>query len=254
MDARRICGGLALAATAHTRDSSAHARSAATNPVRQTRRRSSVNSHCGDSRPVVVRRCAWRLTIQSSRPPELCLAHSTAAGRLRLDSALGAMRIGVQAFLIGAGVELVFAWMMVGAGWGPCGPGSPLGFIGMLAHMFPGMILGAVATDLGFSGVNAAVILFGSQFVVWSAMAFLWLTLRLRRGPKGPEDAKSIVLSLWRMSPQFTKQPTWANVHAFHLWLQRKHRPFVATRGRDVSFEMLGAWLGLSPTDIARGT
>ena len=73
---------------------------------------------------------------------------------------------------IGAVLELIFAWMFFGSGWGPCGPGSALGFIGLIAHIFPGLLVGLFVQSLGAPDQITNIVVVAAQFGFWS-----WLVL-----------------------------------------------------------------------------
>ena len=93
------------------------------------------------------------------------------------------MRVYALALLAGAVVEGLFAWMLLGTGWGPCGPGSPLGMVGMLAHLFPGFFIGLVGHE--FFHAPAFVedaLLVGGQLCFWVFISWLILRHRLRPG------------------------------------------------------------------------
>ena len=82
-----------------------------------------------------------------------------------------------KALLIGAVIEALLAWMMIGSSWGPCGPGTVLGYVGMFAHFFPGFIVGSAVEQMGASDPVATAFMFGAQFVFWAALALLVLAV-----------------------------------------------------------------------------
>ena len=65
--------------------------------------------------------------------------------------------------------------------WGPCGPGTLLGQLGLMLHTAPGLWVGATAEWLGMTSRVSWIPVVVSQWLAW--IAFLRLTLR----PKIPK-------------------------------------------------------------------
>ena len=104
----------------------------------------------------------------------------------RLTQALEPMRLLLLSFGAGLATELLFTWMAVGTGWGPCGPGTFLGLIGLVAHLFPGIILAAGAYE-AFGASNAVTYSVAgiSQLCFWVLLFWFFFRARARNYAHG---------------------------------------------------------------------
>ena len=82
---------------------------------------------------------------------------------------------------IGTAIEVTFAWMLFGAGWGPCGPGSPLGFVGLIAHLFPGMLVAGLSEALGAPKEISNIVIIITQLAFWSWLALIIIGINRRK-------------------------------------------------------------------------
>ena len=79
-----------------------------------------------------------------------------------------------KAVSVGVAVEAVLLGCFALGGFGPCGPSNPLGFIGMLAHLFPGFAVAALmSTVFEAPEVLATTIIVVVQAVFWGGLAYL---------------------------------------------------------------------------------
>ena len=89
-----------------------------------------------------------------------------------------------KAAIIGCSVEAVLAGAFALGGFGPCGPANPIGFAGLLGHIFPSLL---VVWGLGLGeflpNVVTAALTIAIQSAFWSFIA-LWLLAP--RPPKWP--------------------------------------------------------------------
>lgn len=75
-----------------------------------------------------------------------------------------------KAMLIAAVVESVFAGTFAVGGFGPCGPGNPIGLVGMLAHL-PGFAAWLVlSTVLKLPEAAAPALIVALQFLFWAIL------------------------------------------------------------------------------------
>ncbi|MCW5658423.1 MAG: hypothetical protein KIT60_12025 [Burkholderiaceae bacterium] len=96
------------------------------------------------------------------------------------------MRPLATALLIGAALETVFASMFAAADFGPCGPNNPLGFIGYLTHLFPGIVVLESLGEGGRSSIAVAVsTIVTAQVLFWSVLAYAVLKLRSAKDSAG---------------------------------------------------------------------
>jgi hypothetical protein len=93
----------------------------------------------------------------------------------------------LRATLMGCAIEAGFGELFAVGGFGPCGPGNPLGLVGVIAHV-PG-ILGSMALSAIFhvpDAVGPAVIIV-FQLLFWTLL--IWGFLRAVRQPRSSADA-----------------------------------------------------------------
>jgi len=83
------------------------------------------------------------------------------------------MKTIYKAIAIGCAIEAFFASLFALGGFGPCGPTNPFGFIGMVAHFFPGMFIAAGIDDyFKLSDVVGEIVIVLVQAIFWSAISF----------------------------------------------------------------------------------
>jgi hypothetical protein len=83
------------------------------------------------------------------------------------------MKTRYKAIAIGCATEAFFASLFALGGFGPCGPTNPLGFIGMLAHFFPGMFIAAgIEEYFKLSDIGGDILIVLIQAIFWSAISF----------------------------------------------------------------------------------
>jgi hypothetical protein len=75
----------------------------------------------------------------------------------------------------------MFASLFAFSGFGPCGPSNPFGFIGVLTHIFPGMLVfAALNTFVKLPDIFSPVIIVVSQAIFWSGLTFVLLRIGQR--------------------------------------------------------------------------
>ena len=77
------------------------------------------------------------------------------------------MNFVVKVLVAAAAAEAILAWMLLGARWGPCGPGTPFGLIGLVAHIFPGLPVAMAIGNLCGSPLSQNAALVFSQYAFW---------------------------------------------------------------------------------------
>lgn len=84
--------------------------------------------------------------------------------------------------LLGGLVELLLASCWAASDFSPSGPDNPVGLIGTLGHLFPGLTLGRALAQVWSLGANGSIL--GAlvvQTAFWVVMAWLSLgALRIR--------------------------------------------------------------------------
>lgn len=79
----------------------------------------------------------------------------------------------IKTVLYGALFEGVLAFAIFGGAWGPCGPGTIFGQLGILLHIFPGFLTGGLLYAIGgnlyffWSGVLL------SQYLFWLGCIYI---------------------------------------------------------------------------------
>lgn len=87
-----------------------------------------------------------------------------------------------RALAIGCAIEAVAAGMFALGGFGPCGPSNLFGFIGMVAHFFPGLVVfEAVNAVAKIPDAIATITIVVAQALFWSAISFAVITFRQHR-------------------------------------------------------------------------
>ena len=97
------------------------------------------------------------------------------------------MTTGVKASLYAGALETVLAIITFAGGWGPCGPGTPLGTVGLMFHLFPGILVGYGVERLGLPSAVSWAAVVVSQFLVWDLvfLGIFWFGARLRTSRGG---------------------------------------------------------------------
>jgi len=89
------------------------------------------------------------------------------------------MKIAYKAIAVGCAIEASFASLFALGGFGPCGPNNPLGYIGLLAHFFPGMFVAAGIDEyVTLSGAVGAIVVILIQASFWSLISLWFLKAR----------------------------------------------------------------------------
>jgi hypothetical protein len=98
------------------------------------------------------------------------------------------MNLTLKAMLLAAVLEGVLGTATFVSGWGPCGPGTPLGQIGLMTHLVPLLLLGAFRplADTPVNNPTVIGITVGIQYLLWAVILRFILS---RRAAKIADDA-----------------------------------------------------------------
>ena len=77
------------------------------------------------------------------------------------------MKTTLLALVLGGLIEGLFSATIIGTSWGPCGPSSGLAYVGVLGHLFPGLLVGYVAGSLHAPEWLAWALVVVSQWACW---------------------------------------------------------------------------------------
>ena len=90
------------------------------------------------------------------------------------------MNLWGKSIISGIAIEGILFSLMCASGWGPCGPGSPLGFIVMLAH-FPATMLALPFSYLNLPDWAPMPLLFATASIWWILLSYAFLVTRDRK-------------------------------------------------------------------------
>ncbi len=90
------------------------------------------------------------------------------------------MNLWTKAIIIGVAIEGILFSLMHGIGWGPCGPGSPLGAVVMLLH-FPAVLLMMPFNFAAWPKWMEMPALFFFASLFWTLITYAFLVTRDRK-------------------------------------------------------------------------
>jgi hypothetical protein len=90
------------------------------------------------------------------------------------------MSLWGKAIISGIVMEGILFSLLCASGWGPCGPGSPVGFVLMLAH-FPATMLALPVSGLDLPDWIMMPLLFALACIWWILISYAFLVTRGRK-------------------------------------------------------------------------
>ncbi|HEY1049303.1 MAG TPA: hypothetical protein VGE39_06100 [Prosthecobacter sp.] len=86
----------------------------------------------------------------------------------------------MKAIISGVAIEAMLLSVLFAIGWGPCGPGSPIGYVLLLLH-YPGIWVLETAAHFHLPTGMEMPIIFGSGAGIWSVLIYAAMRWRHRR-------------------------------------------------------------------------